>query len=622
MFQYCGNKLSRNKSNGVQSEEAIQCYRVMPPDSYRVFGDVNFKSHGFYDQEYVACHKEFFSSESQSFEKHFHLAGDIQISEQPKATKPELKVSDSYDLAVALPPFAHNFFASSEMIMKSNRVLEDMHANVKLVVKNGGLLVRDVEGVEHELMLVEPERVGGGELSVESECIFFMHDVLGIKHGKHLVARLADRNDVDREFEFHDREPADRLVAGLCKSIAKGEAENPDFIHRKRKIAGEYGECAPELKQSLESLSSSQRERVAENLGIDRHASPIVGEGIATYSGDEFESSFFRAKPPKYTDFESMYRYHMEAGTAKNRLEVLFFPWQFQFGAVVAKSGEDFITIENVHQYSEMMSKVSVDFFKLYENNRLLKMKVKKLTGGMGPLGVRKWKGDLFSYLEKLIPYLIDSRLSPSAVGELETMWAKKISLCKAPPHKLFFVNMYGKEEGHSFHELYEDQIASPAFTLVVRDSMEKWKISEESEMEKALNAYLKICPELNVSFMEVSTLVSRQREGLRESLDRHRQLLKLEKSVEGLKEIKEGFVVSVNLSSVYFFRQLYDSLQLLYSECLKERLGEQDRLDDLYQEMDRLARRRAFMSDGHDLEKVKNFMHKYLDYLQRNYLV
>ncbi|BDD08599.1 hypothetical protein FUAX_10310 [Fulvitalea axinellae] len=626
MFRKPEQKNPKTRKTAVGSGGAgvlppVQCYHIVEPERYRAGpSGAEFSSQQWFGDRYTKS-KLTFSGRDLYGEGHFQdqrTAESLVASERPK--KPRLKVSDAGDLAIEETYASFVFYASEEKIEESNDALSARKAKIRLVKRPFSVIVPDREGIESELFLVEIcfdgdqfEAVGESD-----ECIFFMHETLNIPYGKHLNARLNFPGDSEVEEPFNSAESADRVAHKIFTVMSRKGALYPSRALPSYNVTDEAlreGQ-APVVKRDFEKLPEAVYERQSEHLGINRFADPELCEGLTTYSGPAYERGVFMEERAECSDFESFFDRSMKMGTAKNRAEHIYFPWHFQFAGVIAKSGDDIITLENVHQYSEMMSKFSIEFYHLYKKDRAFGEMVDALGRGNSGLNIRKFSGTVFEYLERLVPYMLDRcALRADTSTKLASMWARKKSLCAIPPNQLFFMNMFSRKPGQTFHDLYEHQIASPSVTLVVRDSEKAWRAEFEREIldlkRKAMEAYR--VPGLDAGPLN-GLLVGKQ-EDLNVLFERHLELLGKETVSDEMAEIRDSLKSALGLSVRTQILRINEFLNTKYPGAFKSYASVLHAdYRTIFGLTNALARGRRLKPDGNLLAQTRDYLQRLMD--------
>ena len=603
------------KTKGKAKSPPVQCYRLLEPEDYcpGEKGAVFIRQKWL--QNRLTKSVRTFDSSGSGTEQNIPFIPENNPAQHQHAELPRLKVSDNLDLALEEPNLSYVFYASEQKIEDSNRILENSKSRIRLARQEQSIILHYFLS-SPELWMVKILYNGkpAEEIGNSSECIFFMHDILSIPQKQNLVAHFRFPDGTELEENFHSRESADSLATRVFAAMGQEEFLSPSTTayHFPQDEVSLSFKKAKKIKKGFEALPQAVAYRQAEHLGINRYANPKIGEGFSIYSGNAVEKAFYSKYAPS-NNFEELFKETMAMGTLKNRSETIYYPWQFQFAGVIAKSDYDFITLENVHQQSEMMSKLAVSFYRLYKSIPILRELVNELSTQNPYFRIDKSNTSVFEYLERLIPFLLRSdRIGPAIKNELVPLWKQKTHFFQIPENRLFFLNMYGNKPGQSFHEYYEHQIASPAVTVVVKDSLRKWKDSAAlrlEQVEKDLLELYKIGDFIQYQGTPIDQIFSAELDELSATI---RPRLATENYPAQIREWTECFEASAFMMLRKQFGLLYFLLAQDHPRYFHETfdLGNSD-LDYLQSKILHFVHGQWHPERAHELERLSEFTEK-----------
>ncbi|MFC1421036.1 eCIS core domain-containing protein [Streptacidiphilus cavernicola] len=258
----------------------------------------------------------------------------------------DLAVSDAFDLAVEHAGAGQEpktFFATDKQFSDSVKKLPGAHKGRGLSLsKTGRYLTIDGAGRKVTLYEIEPkfrkekggDKTKGLDVLVPQRC----NEMLGLVTGKYAMARAADSQYWDVLEKFLVRlEPEGGWKGKFQEAMARGgEGDSQSYLEITYAMSGRF--------QHLVQQDAAKAEAVLKELGINKHApTPNVGDGMTTM-----------AQP--------------DANQAESMADSV----PFHFGGAIAKSGKDYITMENYYreQHEDSVSTISRNdplwYFRMY----------------------------------------------------------------------------------------------------------------------------------------------------------------------------------------------------------------------------------------------------------------
>lgn len=381
-MQETANNYTRQKSfNPIQkskppvlpsNNKVIQAYRVVNPEN--VSRETEFNTQDIEKGDYSSAYK----TETIKSEKNM-----LDFSYWDKTTKtkgaadksewiglPSLKISENNALAInntsAQPK---EFFASPEKIEESNTKLERARSRIRLKVEAGSIKLPDVE--QRLSKVVAAARTADPTIEdglakidrfASHECNEVIKEVVG---STKRVVVLAEHNRP----EVPQKEIS-TYMGGVPASAEMSDylSENPDAVNIEAAVnhKNNFDWDNTDIDQSAidyGNLSAEQRDAQSRALGLNEYAAPQVGEGYvinSQYTPDFINAVNSQLNTEEYLaaiqDLENIDKTqdvaHQERVVNENVLSMVDV-WMVHYAGVVAKDGEDAITLENYNRGPE-----------------------------------------------------------------------------------------------------------------------------------------------------------------------------------------------------------------------------------------------------------------------------
>jgi len=328
------------------------------------------------------------------------------------------------------------------------------------------------------------------------ECNSFITYILGSASDDPRVAVFKDGND-GSEHEAKVK-PEKEPTKAITKQIRKKGVDNGT-------------NTAQTLAESLEGTTSgSHEERLdkisnkrAKHFGVNEGASPEVGEGYVISSNSPMPTNF------TVTQFnQALTRLNdLNIPAKQKEHDALTNAWGYHYAGVVAKIGEDNITLENYNRgtsegweldkmYQELWTS-SLDFrnyvlgILAQQRDDAVKMVETNKIPGVAKYRVDWWNGirqkwdqqwQTASDIEKVQKQATNDALEKIKKSEREGLTVMK--------SKLYHFKMYGGLAGQSFHEQWSPVTRDPV-TLRIRNSTDLIRNERMPQMEREFTNFL-----------------------------------------------------------------------------------------------------------------------------------
>ncbi|BDD12453.1 hypothetical protein FUAX_48850 (plasmid) [Fulvitalea axinellae] len=397
---------------------------------------------------------------------------------------PTLKASYGADLAVEDTDEAKVFYATEEKAAESNRVFRDKGGDLELWQdKSSGISVPDMFGMErNELFLTGVSYRGDRErVGKYSDCSAFVQNVLGYSYGRcrevvleqvDMTYNLLEKARVPLSFGTENR---------LADYFVNREAPSPRGCAAFVSL-DERADCT-EVVRSFREMEEDDKARRSHALGVNNYVYPNVGEGfmMTGITGERISKTL---DPHQYPD---SYEEHLENEGIRVRgslADCYTTRWNMHNAGVVARSGVDFVTMEN-YTRSYMP-----DFYVIQEFNAFF----------CGSEAFRKYLEEYFRRKDALgrpfqFSYKTETRRRAQNIkillrklSELQELGGRaqrrldslaKIDMTrleKEDQNRLFHFKMYGVEDRQDFHGAKMGIISGVPMAVRVRVDFETAK--------------------------------------------------------------------------------------------------------------------------------------------------
>lgn len=385
--------LAEKKENSPNNTQVIQNYRDMDRGLVRGYG----KGSGpnaptFAFQSTEATRTEDANTSVASYNAH---------STQSFENVPSLKVSDNYDMAVPLAggKEAKHFFATPTIVNASNLALITSGAPLRLLAGAGHITLPSFWAPIAGIILNQVSPVIAPGLLRSSECGVFAENILGIN---------VNRIELD--------------IAGM-----------PTITTLPVRPARD----AP--------LNNALGGRTPENVGANKNADPDIGDAFGILARSELPDMNLAMQ--LWRNITLVYHHFM---TEKPNLQ-----WGEHWAGVVAKSGGDYVTLEN---YNRAVAGRKLILAKLEQDYKEI-----NAAGGTRAFsdGTRKYRSLANEARLRRLARLGRGYMSYGVqiagfsgfyAGQLQNMW---------------YFAMYGSKKGQTFHDEWKDS-APDAVTVKV----------------------------------------------------------------------------------------------------------------------------------------------------------
>ncbi|WP_232108126.1 eCIS core domain-containing protein [Streptomyces gossypiisoli] len=328
-----------------------------------------------------------------------------------------LMISDDGTLAVHdTEREPKEFYASSEVFTQSVADLAARNSAYTLV-RSGGA-IRTAGGPLERITPVlsgeeERARAAGFADLIKVQCIDVARKVIG-SHAMEIVLQGSSTTETVPWSERQGAEIAER-VAKSVREMTGGGADGSGTS-----VAQQYGTALRE--------HPDEADRAAQELGVNNHVQPDVGEAFATLSiGSDAKVDYATAAAG-------------EASTDRGAVDV----WNYHFAGVVARSrdGNDWVTLENYTRDQQAQKA-------LHElEGKLLAEYRKKTTGWIFNREGKTPKGTFES--DRIVTMIQELANVTRAKAQAEYM---ALGMAKEAWKSKWFFRMYGSGAGQRFHE-------------------------------------------------------------------------------------------------------------------------------------------------------------------------
>ncbi|BDD09311.1 hypothetical protein FUAX_17430 [Fulvitalea axinellae] len=528
---------STKTPRGGTEKQPVQCFRVIGPDAYAG----NNEEDAFFHTQYVK-RKEFFgpyTDERRTFRKSgVDLFEDWERTDmtdnfhKDKASRlatlhdfPPLKVSNNGRMAIEDSRQQKKvFYAEEALVRNSNRDLSRNETSLRLRPDpKFKLTVPDKDGETHTLVAVFPDMDGKTPETIgsSSDCGRTGETVIGNTFST-CISTVIGTAGFMREI------PASRMsnihFSALLASMIGGFAQ-PSLLACCDALEGGAGYVPPqEFLEEIYNEPPTYHPQTAELLGINEWAHPLVGEA--------FMAAGVKAPEKERKDltvngyFESIKKWahkhghfpEMEDVSGSDPSHWEEHAWNYHFGGVVCRTGQDYITLENVNRKSEPETHFMGAFNKIIYLDKEMREEFLKFLQLRKQTKIPRSDDDRMEMVRKLFIHLrssaqISRRLLES-ISQIER--EAQGSILPQRPEALYFFEMYGHDPGQSFHEAYEPFTSGPAITFRVKNSMDMRRerlkqhlsLLTEDALETTRTFRFNI-PELDEYLKEMETSVS-----------------------------------------------------------------------------------------------------------------
>ncbi len=412
---------------------------------------------------------------------------------------PKLKISENRRMAVhhteAQPK---EFFAEPSLVQESNDKLENAGASVFLETEGSGVRVKD-NG--QELVRTVPgkkqgnswrnglDRIGG---LASDECNEVLNEILGstgralvfLKNGNPLRQVESERNKfaepTGKTRDYLSDHPYTADPAGLRDHLADTNQERDPLKYQKE----------DEGPERYLRMHSSVKKEQAEQLGLNEYARPETGEGYVISSsypknildkrfGIPTEDYINAIAELKNVDKGKDVSQQLISTEAKSLMD----SWFVHYASVMARDGDDSVTLENYNRIPERDWAIRKIFNKLLLDFGEFREYVSRTTE---QLALMNDSDQAMELVGKLYSEVLDEKQQVSsnlrdALALAKTSFDTELKENGQYMKSLLFFQMYGPGK-QSFHSAYEGSTFDP-ITTRLRNS---WRM-EQQRVEKKL---------------------------------------------------------------------------------------------------------------------------------------
>lgn len=394
-----------------------------------------------------------------------------QLNERQGIENPRLKISGNELLAIHhTEQQPKEFFAASGLVQESNTRLKSADSSVVLKNEGAGLrvnqdgpdLLRIVPGVSQENSEDVPEKLVA--LSSD-ECNQVMNDIIG-RTGRVLILLDNKGRKLEAERPF-GQEPSEKIRSYLADNnyVTGGEGLREKI---ETKGVSEYEESGPQRYSRKSEFIKNQQ---AETLGMNEHAKPETGEGYVLTSsypketldynryGIPTEEYFKAVQELQNVDEGKDAQQQNISAAAKSLMET----WFVHYATVMAKDGDDTITLENYNRTPErdwairrVFNKLLLDFaeFRDYVSRKAETLNLLSDSTQAKEL-VAQLLDDVTQEKEDL-----DNNLH-IALQQAQLSFDQDLEVQQDKMRQMLFFQMYGPGD-QSFHKKYTPQSSNP----------------------------------------------------------------------------------------------------------------------------------------------------------------
>ncbi|BDD09087.1 hypothetical protein FUAX_15190 [Fulvitalea axinellae] len=415
----------------------------------------------------VSERSEFFGEGEGHFTKRKVPEGHL-LEEGRRESRPGLKVAD--DEAFALedsPERVGRFFTTEDVVRHSNGVFESSASLVRFVMDKGNSLVLGSSGKELFSVVPDLSTIDGcvdcsemagrimGATGDLTQAVVFGSD-------NYEVPSIAESGMTRKAFEGMEAGKSPR------ESFPEGER-----FHTPSKSAEVLRET---FKETPESVLTER----AKFWGVNESACPEVGEAYLKLAPlwDE-EEEIGGALGVFGERLERLYgKYGLGKGAKapeemiREQTKIL---WNMHYGAVVARSGSDSVTLENYTWYLRPVKELIAAFERLWLRFGMFRDLVeryfehKKEEPVLSSAVYILWEeaAGILKFGESVLDEGSDLRKRVCLVRE---EFKKNLSFSDFREQPYHF-KMYGTDKGYSFHEEWSDTLPAGSVTFRVRES-------------------------------------------------------------------------------------------------------------------------------------------------------
>ncbi|BDD06001.1 hypothetical protein [Aureibacter tunicatorum] len=499
-FEYKDTFKTKGKSSirkGQFKQPPIQLYHKVEPENYYPIGkqfsferiiskrkrklDFPYLEKDTYklaDSKTLECVRE-----TKAFNNHQHTTP--LIKEPLPFALPTLKVAQKGDLAIeADRPKARSFFSSPQQVENSNTKLGKINSPVRLHLdRENPLAVPDQYGT---LNVTFPTTVEFYQLDKDmtevSDCAQYAKMIMG-QLSKNIITVVMGRPSKEDGLEcvLSKEESLTNLVFKCFEAMRHPSELTAKEFSRNFHLKKTYSNHT-----RLNPAESDQRCLL---LGVDRHAIPEVGEALRTMPYIMSQSN-----PNGFTSIESYKEEYKRAQSQKaaSQQESSPITWNMHNAAVIARSGNDYICMENENQVYLRTRQF---------RNAFESMMASSLSFETSFFEFIRSKSDRFpssiykraiEFEEFIRHFQQVSSMEKELQAQSMELLREHISLLKSPQTAMYFFRMFGTETGQSFHEVNSTHISKGAHTLRIscnpKDTLQSLKCILSEIMEHNLN--------------------------------------------------------------------------------------------------------------------------------------
>ncbi|BDD06991.1 hypothetical protein [Aureibacter tunicatorum] len=415
-----------------------------------------------------------------------------EIGTQKAGDLPDLLVSDGGELAIVDTPKPRMYYATPENIEKTNRALNERQSELSVVpqAKHALSISSDSEDKELIAVMIGFNKKVRDEIGHVSQCTSFaLHSLNATFDNALAFVYNHPFGKMDQEHQWTECD-----VDGFCWRAHSGalgmlEHEESDF----------FGKTLEDRKVDKQSVKSgfveagvSRLNQQFDKLGLNQYVRPRLTEmvmcnGFSWTISDKKKESLPDAKLKKdeaatdldrrkkgYAEFLMEKHLKKMARDAHAVLESSRTRWNRHAASVLAMDGDDWISLESTNFFTFRKMAFLSQFDKLLIKHKGLREALDRYFGVIGP--------DLVvAPAEKrtgLINEWVKNKLKLEKVGqevqeECELLTKRFEDLGKVGEGRFFFLSMYGRKDGQSFHERVSPMCSGKKMTFRMRRSQE-----------------------------------------------------------------------------------------------------------------------------------------------------
>ena len=410
---------------------------------------------------------------------------------QATANLPRLKVSENRALAIhAGEEQPKEFFAKAEKAQESNQILKSVRATVRLKAEDGGgIELPQVEGklsriVPAEEVPVDNEHTDGLqkiERLAQVGCDDFVGNIVATVYRGLVALQQGGDNEEPTEQEIPagralpTKEAASYLGGSGAQATGRGikqAVENFDYDDMQT-----YNAAGRDYR----TLGNQARGTQSENLGLNEHAKPEVGEAFVISSimpQSLMDKTQNRLEPDAYLEaiqqLEGLDR-DLDATRqdVDEEIQAMTSIWGVHFAGVVAKDGDDVITLENYNRNTERDFEIRRVFDNLFKRSaefrEFVASKMEDLELNYGPTEAFAQVIELKRLVEEEAKELRTNGLE-EALDQAVASYRTTLQRDTDNDRSLLHFRMYGPDN-QSFHAQWQGVTANP-LTFRLRGSI------------------------------------------------------------------------------------------------------------------------------------------------------